>query len=373
MSILECAAFDEGRCASCVQIRTPYEQQLAEKDARARQLVGAREWLPPVASQISGFRTKAKLVVGGTSEAPSFGILDAAQRGVDLSDCPIVDPRILAALPAFKRAIAAARLTPYDVAARRGELKNLILTVAPDGSLMARFVLRSTESVPRLRKYLPALQGELEQLTVVTANLLPEHKAVLEGDVEDVLTETDALDMTLDDVTLHLLPGSFFQTNTAIAKALYETGRTWIDEAGPSSLWDLYCGVGGFALYNAKPGRAVTGVEVSEEAVASARRSGQEMGVQATFVAEDAGVWARRQPDAPEVVIVNPPRRGLGADLASWLERSSVPVVLYSSCNAESLAKDLAAMPSLTPSKAQVFDMFPHTHHFEMLVLLKRE
>ena len=74
----------------------------------------------------------------------------------------------------------------------------------------------------------------------------------------------------------------------------------------------------------------------------------------------------------PDLVVVNPPRRGIGADLAGWLESSSVEHVLYSSCNLDSLAADLAAMPSLLPVRARLFDMFPQTTHREVLTLLRR-
>ena len=72
------------------------------------------------------------------------------------------------------------------------------------------------------------------------------------------------------------------------------------------------------------------------------------------------------------MVIVNPPRRGIGADLGQWLEGSGIDHVLYSSCNAATLAKDLAAMPSLRPVRARLLDMFPQTSHYEVLVLLER-
>ena len=86
----------------------------------------------------------------------------------------------------------------------------------------------------------------------------------------------------------------------------------------------------------------------------------------------DATAWALEQPTAPDLVVVNPPRRGIGAELAGWLESSGVRHVVYSSCNAESLARDLALMPSLRPVEARVLDMFPHTTHYEVLVLLTR-
>ena len=74
----------------------------------------------------------------------------------------------------------------------------------------------------------------------------------------------------------------------------------------------------------------------------------------------------------PELVIVNPPRRGLGADLSGWLERGGPAHVVYSSCNVESLARDLAAMPSYRVARARVLDMFPQSSHFEVITLLER-
>ncbi|WP_353816790.1 23S rRNA (uracil(747)-C(5))-methyltransferase RlmC [Agromyces sp. SYSU T00266] len=373
---MDCAYFDAGRCRSCSLMGRPYPAQLGDKQAHAEDLLApfdVPEWLPPVASSERDYRNKAKMVVGGTVEAPTIGILDADGHGVDLQACGICSPGHRAAFPVLARFITLARIVPYDVAARRGELKHLIVTESPDGELMVRFVLRSTEPLGRMRKHLPALLAELPQARVVTANLLPEHKAVLEGADEVVLTEADTLPMRLNDVTMHLRPQSFFQTNTAIAEALYAEARDWIRDLAPEDAWDLYSGVGGFALHLAGGETAVTGIETSVEAVASAELSRTDAALsRVRFAAGDATEFALGAASAPDLVVVNPPRRGIGADLAGWLERSDAAHVLYSSCNVASLAKDLAAMPSLRPVKARVFDMFPQTTHFEVMVLLER-
>lgn len=379
---IPCAYFDAGVCRSCSLLDVAYAQQLAAKQRRARELIGGVgriEWREPVASETAGFRTKAKLVVGGTTDAPTLGILDHDQRGVDLTGCPIIAEPIHTVLPQLAAFVTTAKLVPYDVPARRGELKYLIITANARGELMLRFVLRSTESVLRIRKHLPALRAELPQLRVATVNLLPVHKAVLEGEEELALSDETALELPFDGVALRLLPRSFVQTNEGVAAQLYRAGAAWAVEQGPSSAWDLYCGVGGFALHLAQAMAAaghgrpqLTGVEVSEDAVASAVLAAEAAGLDTRFIAADATRWARDQASAPDLVVVNPPRRGVGAELATWLESSGVPAVLYSSCNAESLARDLALMPSLEPVRAQLFDMFPHTAHFEMLVLLVR-
>ena len=367
---VDCHHYDAYRCRSCTLLEVPRAKQLSDKEAHARSLVPSPVWLPTVAGPDAGFRNKAKMAVGGTAVAPTLGILDRARTGVDLRDCALHSPGLTAALEVVAAFVTRADLTPYDVSTRRGELKHVLLTESPDGELMLRLVVRSTADETRIRKHLPWLLEALPPLRVVSLNVQPTHAAVLEGEREIVLTPQASLPMRLEGLELGLRPQGFFQTNTHVAAALYAQARDWA--AGLTDVrtaWDLYCGVGGFALAVAGPGRTVTGVEVSAEAVAAAQATAPD-GV--TFVAGDATAWALAQPGAPDLVVVNPPRRGIGEDLARWLEAGEASYVVYSSCNAESLARDLELMPSLRPVEARVLDMFPQTTHYEVLVLLTR-
>jgi 23S rRNA (uracil747-C5)-methyltransferase len=354
----------------------PYGAQLARKESATRSAVPVERWEPSATSREEGFRNKAKMVVAGTVDEPTLGILDPDGRGIDLRSCGLHEPGLHDALPVLAEHVRRARLAPYDVATRRGELKHLLVTISPDGELMVRWVLRSTESLPRLRKHLPLLMAELP-VSVASANLQPEHKAVLEGPEEVVLTEQATLPMRLDvpghPVVLQLRPQSFFQTNTQVATELYATARRWVSELAPARVWDLYSGVGGFALHLAGDERRVVGVEISEEAVLGARRAARLADLDVDFHAGDAVAWAAQTDEQrPDLLVVNPPRRGLGSDLGAWVEGSGVPWVLYSSCHTGSLARDLAAMPSYTGRRGRVLDMFPQTDHHEVLVLLER-
>lgn len=401
MSLPHCDYFEAGRCRSCALIETPYANQLRDKQERCRELltrVPSDAWLPAVESSDRDFRNKAKLVVGGTPGDISLGILGPDGAGVDLRDCLIQSPGIRTAIPHLATFLESTGLPPYDVPKRSGELKLVHVTEAPGGELMLRFIVRTQQSLDRLRKFLPELREALPHAVVVSVNLLPEHKAVLEGEREELLLGS-SLEMHLSragadaatgdgarsgsgtgtDVSLHLLPQSFFQTNTAVAQALYAQAAEWVERADPASLWDLYCGVGGFALHCASTQsggtRDVLGVEISAAAVASAERSAKDAGIPARFQAADATRFALAADEAsiPDLVIVNPPRRGIGDELAGWLERGTVRDVIYSSCNPESLHRDLAAMPSFAVREARVFDMFPHTQHLEVAVLLERQ
>lgn len=370
---MDCHHFDADRCRSCTWLPLPYADQLAAAEQQCRDLLGVDlDWRLPFHGAEEAFRNKAKMVVTGSTDEPRLGILGEGSTGVDLRDCGLHEPAIQRALPVLAEFISRAVLEPYDVATRRGELKFVLVTASPDEELMVRFVSRSQEPVTRIRKHLPWLLDQLPGLRVVSINLQPEHKAVIEGEQEIVLTEAGALSMQVNDVELLLRPQSFFQTNTEVAAGLYREATAWVDELEPSTVWDLYCGVGGFALHLARAGRTAVGVETSAEAVASAEESARRAGAPASFRAGDAGEFARRAHDRPDLVVVNPPRRGIGSELAGWLETSGVPNVLYSSCNPVSLAADLDAMPSLRLTRARLFDMFPQTAHSELLVLLQR-
>ncbi|KMK73340.1 23S rRNA (uracil(747)-C(5))-methyltransferase RlmC [Kocuria rhizophila] len=377
---MECGYYDRGECRSCTVIEVPYARQLARKQELVRELVdahGAPRWLEPVASAERGFRNKAKMVVAGEVGSPTLGILDGA-AGVDLRDCPLYPEPVTRALHTLAEFIGRVRLLPYDVAKRRGEIKHVIVTGNPEGRLMVRFVLRSTRQLPKIAENLDLLRELVPAADVVSVNIQPEHKAVLEGPEEILLSEQSELVMRLNGIDLRVRPRSFFQTNTAVTEQLYRQVAQWVDAVGPASVWDLYCGVGGFALHVAGPGREVVGTEISEEAVASARDTARAMGLpqdgpgSVRFLADDAAATPADLPGTPELAIVNPPRRGLDASLCAWLETSSVGHAVYSSCNATTLARDLARMPSLRPVEARLLDMFPHTGHYEVAVLLRR-
>ena len=376
---MQCDYFDAHACRSCTWMGTPHARQvdaLAEHAAGLLAGCGDLVWETPFAGREEGFRNKAKMVAGGTVEQPTLGILDADGRGVDLRACGLHEPVLREALPVLAEFVTRAALTPYDVPARRGELKHVLATASPDGELMVRWVLRTREALPRIRKHLPWLRERLPHLAVVSANLQPAHKAVLVGDEEVVLGDRGTLAMRLAGLELRLRPQGFFQTDTEVAAALYEQARAWVRGLGARRAWDLYCGVGGFAQAVAGAGVPdVRGVELSAEAVEAARLGAHDAGLGGVrFEAADVAAFLRRpdRPPAPDLVVLNPPRRGVGDDLAGWLEASEVPHVLYSSCRTESLVRDLAAMPSLRPVRARVFDMFPQTRHHEVLVLLRR-
>ncbi|KIS44790.1 23S rRNA (uracil(747)-C(5))-methyltransferase RlmC [Kosakonia radicincitans] len=374
---MQCALYDAGRCRSCQWIEQPLATQLTAKMDDLHHLLAGlpvAEWRTPVSGPEQGFRNKAKMVVSGSVEKPLLGMLHRDGTPEDLSDCPLYPDSFAPVFAALKPFIARAGLTPYNVARKRGELKYLLLTESQqDGGMMLRFVLRSEAKLAQLRAALPWLQAQLPQLQVISVNIQPVHMAIMEGETEIFLTEQQALAENFNGVPLWIRPQSFFQTNPVVASALYATARDWVRALPVAHMWDLFCGVGGFGLHCATPEMRLTGIEIAPEAIACATQSAQVLGLHNLhFQALDSTQFATAQQDAPDLVLVNPPRRGIGAELCDYLSRMAPPFIVYSSCNALSMAKDIRQLPGYRIERVQLFDMFPHTAHYEVLTLLIR-
>ncbi|MCK3654416.1 23S rRNA (uracil(747)-C(5))-methyltransferase [Pasteurellaceae bacterium Macca] len=388
-NILDCHHFEEGRCRSCQWLEQDYRLQLAEKQDHCQALISpyllpTTAWFEAVASPQSQFRNKAKMVVSGSVERPILGILADPfdpQSGVDLSDCSLYPSSFSRLFPVLKQFIGRAGLVPYNVAKKRGELKYILLTASlHTGAVMVRFVLKSEKKRPLVERELPHLLEQLPPNSVVSLNIQPQHSAILEGDTEIFLTEMQVLHENFNDIPLFIRPQGFFQTNPRVASQLYGTAQQWILDLPIKNLWDLFCGVGGFGLHCAKalaekcPDVNLTGIEISPSAIRCATQSATQLGLKNVhFASLDSAKFALNgQNQAPDLVIVNPPRRGIGQPLAEYLNQLGAPYILYSSCYAKTMSEDFAHLQDYQLDKVQLFDMFPHTAHYEVLTLLTK-
>lgn len=325
--------------------------------------------LPPFQGPRWHFRDKIKLAVSGSLENPILGLLlTDLQTGVELLDCPVQAEALNHELPGLIDFITKWKLVPYQAVTKKGELKGLILSWSPTtGEKMLRFVLRSKEALDRIRLGL----SELSQFTVVSVNLQPIPHAILEGPEEIILSEKSFITHLSADVQLMYSPQSFMQTNSVVATQLYQTATEWLLPWCGQKALDLYCGVGGFALHMAHAGLTVRGVEINASAVKIAQQAALLNNLAVDFMAQDAAeieaLWQQWQ---PQVVLVNPPRRGLARGVETIL-RHLPPVLLYSSCSPESFALDWESLQHhYVAKRTKVFDMFPHTNHFEVLTLM---
>ncbi|OCG02851.1 23S rRNA (uracil(747)-C(5))-methyltransferase RlmC [Gilliamella sp. wkB112] len=380
---MQCRYYQQQKCLSCNWINYPYQTQLEKKQQQLLQQLAdfnPQQIADPFASDESAFRNKAKMAVLGTVEKPILGI-QTGNEIMDLCDCPLYSNSMQNVLKIVRTYIRKQGLVPYNINKRKGELKFVIVTETTNQEtkqFMLRLVMKSHKLIARIKNSLKQLQDKIQNLVVVSINIQPSHAAILEGDEEIVLTTTQFLPVSLNRIPLYIKPKSFFQTNTRVAENLYKTASDWVTDFPIKSIWDLFCGVGGFGLHciNQLPNRNIelTGIEISVDAIECASRSAKQLGFKhLSFKSLDATKYAIAQHAIPDLVLLNPPRRGAGAALMQYLEQVKPTFILYSSCNLHSLVDDLRMLPDYQLVKAQLFDMFPHTAHMEVLVLLTKK
>lgn len=393
MMNLNCQHFTQQQCRSCQWLEKDKFEQISLKEEELKRLISPfilqnqTEILPPVMSEISHFRNKAKMVVSGSVERPILGLLkdqNDPQSGVDLTNCPLYAKGIETLFPILKDFIGRAGLVPYNIAKKKGELKYILITQSQaNQSVMLRFVLRSTQKQPLVERELPALLAKLPANSVISLNIQPQHAAILEGETEIFLTEQTTIEENFNGIPLFIRPQGFFQTNPLVASQLYKTAQEWIKDLPIQHFWDLFCGVGGFGLHCAyalqakNPTVSLMGIEISASAIASATKSAEKLGFDnVSFASLDSAQFAIHSDEErsqPDLVIVNPPRRGIGQALSEYLNELVPPYLIYSSCNAQTMAKDFETLTNYALCKVQLFDMFPHTAHYEVLTLLTKK
>ncbi len=199
---------------------------------------------------------------------------------------------------------------------------------------------------------------------------------VVLGEEVIVLFGAGSIRDTLCGLDFRLSPKSFYQVNHPQAQALYRAAISLAGLTEQDTVLDLYCGVGTITLAMARSAGRVIGVEVVPQAVADARENGARNGIEnAEFYCADAGQTAlelEKQGLRPQVIVVDPPRKGLSADAIAAIARMCPERLVYVSCDPGTLARDIALLKSqgFTYRSAQAFDLFPRTKHVETVVSL---
>jgi len=376
---MQCRYFLNKHCLSCDLLSQDYAASIQYKEQTLSRLFPeyAANIKPSVICKkgTEGTRNKAKLAVTLMNGKITFGFHNQHLQFKELENCPLHAPAINSILDLVRDQLCAHKILPYDVISKTGELKYLLITYSESANeLLLRFILRSKESIPRLKKMAAHLITLNPTIKVVTANIQSTHQAVLEGEEEIVLTKEDCIRHQFDNIVLFQGPRSFFQTNTAMALQLYQQFQQELSTLPIHSLLDLYCGVGAFSFFAGKHCSRITGVEISDAAIFYANKAREKNNsVNVNFTAMDAEIFLDNQHTSCfDAVLVNPPRRGLNEAITSHLLRLKPAYLFYSSCNAETLRRDFLQLKEYYEIQSlQIFDMFPFTSHFETLMILK--
>jgi 23S rRNA (uracil747-C5)-methyltransferase len=374
----DCNYYNNSICQSCGLINLTAPMQLKEKERLVVDALSDRGLslpiLPCIPSDKSfGSRNKAKFAVGDGV----LGIPKDLYSVADISECPLLldaPTSIVGILATIKRLVLPS-VPHYSVKDRSGELKFCIIRASEvTGDTILRFVVRSRDAEDKFRQLVPILQEQHPELKVITLNIQPEHKAILEGPEEVYLTQSRRIIDSIGQYKFIHSPQSFSQVTHNVALKLYQLLADEAERCKPKAGLDVYCGVGTFATFISPFADSVTGVEVVADAVNDAKASADINGIKnISFHALDIDNWLDGdQLSRSDFVIVNPPRRGLSSKLIKALCLAQPKTLVYSSCNPETLARDLSQLVKVFDvSTVQPLDMFPMQPHVETLVIMK--
>lgn len=371
------------RCGGCQFRHLSYEGELAAKRQRVEDALRRIGGVDLAVSEIIGaknterYRNKVQFPISPGRSGPKIGFFHARSHNVvDVEDCLLQPEAAGRVCRAVRQWMADCAVPAYDEAAHTGLIRHLFLRFAEEGCLCC-LVANGTslpgeeELVRRLRLAEPSLRG-------VVLSVNEDRTNVVLGRSLRTLWGRDWLDDTLCGLTFRISVPSFYQVNRAQAEVLYGKALEFAALTGRETVLDLYCGIGTISLVLARRAGTVYGAEVVpaavEDAVANARRNGI---ANAEFFCGDAGQAARHlaaQGVRPDVVCVDPPRKGLAPDVVETVAAMSPQRIVYVSCDPATLARDLARFAPLgyEARKAVAVDLFPRTHHVEACVQLCR-
>ena len=378
----DCFTFRQ--CGGCAFRHIGYEAECRLKERKvyeAIKRIGGIDLAPmPLvpSSRAAHYRNKAQYPL---AEDGSVGFYARhSHRIVACEDCalqPAVFGKIAAVCSAWIREY---RLPAYREESGQGLLRHLYIRLAEaTGEMMVCLVING-EELPHsavLIERLRALCGE--RLKSVQININREKTNVIVGSSCKVLFGSPFITDVLCGVRVRLSPFSFYQVNRTAAEALYRKAADYAQPAG-KVLLDLYCGAGTIGLSMASAARRVIGAEIVPEAVEDARFNAKENGIgNAEFLCADAAEAAKQLAGRgvrPDVVIVDPPRKGLAPEVIETVATAFCPErVVYVSCDPATLARDLKqfAEKGYRLVEYTPFDLFPRTTHVETVVQLVRK
>ena len=378
-----------GPCGGCSLRHLDYAAELRAKQESvldAFRRIGGLE-VPVLdilpSPDVDRYRNKVQFPVGiDKNGVPCIGFYAGrTHRIVPCPDCklqPSVLNEIGNALCAF---FAQQGIRPYDEQSGKGLVRHIFLRRgAHSGQIMVCLVCTRAK-LPHAEQLCTALRGQFPAISTILLNVNAKNTNVILGSENHILYGPGYIEDTLCGVPVRLGPLSFYQVNTLAAERLYGVAAQYAQLTPDDTLLDLYCGMGTIGLSMAEQCRELIGVEIVPEAIESAKanaaRMGEAVAAKSRFFCADAGQAATQLAAEglhPDIVMLDPPRKGCDEATLSAVVRMAPRRVVYVSCNPATAARDAAWLEQngYHAEKVQPVDLFPRTKHVEAVLLLTK-
>ena len=269
-------------------------------------------------------------------------------------------------------------LTFFNLREKGGFLRNLIVRTSPTTGEVMVILSFYHEDVEKRTALLEHLKNRFPEITSLMYVINPKANDTISDLNVRLFAGKDHIIETMEELKFKVGPKSFYQTNSLQAYELYKVAREFAGLTGNEVVYDLYTGTGTIANFVAGQAKKVVGIEYIPEAIKDAEENSGINGITNTrFFAGDmkdvlTADFIKRE-GRPDVIITDPPRAGMHADVVQAILDSEPARIVYVSCNSATQARDLKLLDEKYAVKEiQPVDMFPHTHHVENIVLLKR-
>ncbi|MBQ2954092.1 MAG: 23S rRNA (uracil(1939)-C(5))-methyltransferase RlmD [Clostridia bacterium] len=377
----DCPAYP--RCGGCSGRHMSYDATLEAKRQQVQdcfQRIGRLKIdVPPVLgmAEPAAYRNKTALPVGGTADAPCVGFFAPRSHAIiPIDRCPNAMPPADALCNATLCWMKAHHVTPYNEETHSGAMRHIVIRVNRRQEAMVTLVVNGT-AIPAAR----ALWESLQPLGAVSLilNENSERTNVILGRKFRTLYGRDTLEDVLCGLTFDLSPAAFFQVNPQQTEVLYQTALDFASLQPTDRLCDVYCGAGTISLMMARHCREVLGIEIVPQAIENAKANAARNGItNADFrcgAAEDVLPALVDEGLRPDVIVIDPPRKGVEPAVIDAIAKAGPRRVVYVSCNVATQARDAALLceKGYRLDRVQPVDMFCWTSGVECVASFTKE
>ena len=374
------------KCGGCPMLGLDYAEQLKQKEAAVRKLVGKYGPVAPIRGAENPCHYRNKVIstfAAGPGGKLVSGIYAAGTHKVlPVESCLLQDEVLDTVMQAVRAAASTCRYQPYNEDKGAGLLRHCLLRRGVVSGQVMVVLVTAQPVLPGAKNFVRALLAEAENrhvpVTTVVQNYNPRRTSVVLGEEEKVLYGKGFILDTLCGKTYALSPRSFYQINHDQTEVLYGLAVEAARLTGKEVVLDAYCGIGTIGLTASGRAKQVVGVELNRDAVRDAIGNARHNNVKnARFFAADATQWITEAAAAgqrADVIFMDPPREGSTPQFIESVARMAPKRVVYVSCNPETMARDLALLTA-KGYRAEGFtpvDLFPQTAHCEVVGALTR-
>lgn len=379
----DCAVSD--KCGGCCFAHISYAAELEIKQTQVadnfKRIGGIDIDLKPIIGSPSSvrYRNKAQYPVGKDSDFAKIGFYaPMSHRIIDCADCALQPEDFKRVVDVFRDWIREKKISVYDETSHKGLLRHIYIRKGfATGEIMVCLVANG-KIIPFTDELVAVLKDEISGLKSVILNVNTKNTNVVLGEECITLYGSDYITDELCGLKFNISPLSFYQVNHDGAQILYNKAKEYAGLSGNETLIDLYCGTGTIGLTMAREAKQLIGVEIVPQAVENAKKNAELNSIDnARFICADASEAAEillKEGIKPDVVILDPPRKGCDGALIETVSKMSPERVVYVSCDSATLARDCARFIEVgyEVAEATPVDMFPRTGNVECVAYLKR-